>query len=267
MKILDLIDSWWTLVIDVIKRLFNPNLETGAVCDQGAFQPRSWQRNYLRPRGFSTSILVKELSTIKGLFNLNLDEGTICDHDLDEGTICDHNLDEGIICNHNLDEGTVCDLDLDEGTLYDKGTLILTKEMFATTILMKEFSATMILTKELPATKEPWSWQKKCLRPWSWRRNCLWPRSWRRNYLRPRNLDLDERDVYDHGTLILMKGNQRASQPWNRVVTEGSSSRGGLRRSSRRWTQSPNDIRFIFLIFPAKQKEVFFRQSCINLHV
>ena len=71
----------------IIKGLFN--LETRLVCDQGALQYQSWWRNYLRLRGFSTSILTKELSiakgfstsiltkglsVTKGLFNLNLDE-------------------------------------------------------------------------------------------------------------------------------------------------------------------------------------------------
>ena len=61
----------------VIKGLFN--LETGVVCDQGAFQHRSWRRNCLQLRGFSTSILTKEQSTTKGLFNLDLDNGIVCD--------------------------------------------------------------------------------------------------------------------------------------------------------------------------------------------
>ena len=47
----------------------------------------------------------------------------------------------------------------------------------------------------------------------------LWAMSWRKNYLRPRDLDLDEGTVYNQGTLILTKGNQGTSQPWNQVAT------------------------------------------------
>ena len=49
--------------------------------------------------------------------------------------------------------------------------------------------------------------------------------------------------------------------------TEGGSFRGGLRRSSHRRTRSPNDVCLVFLIFPAKQKEVFIRKSCTTFHV
>ena len=46
-----------------------------------------------------------------------------------------------------------------------------------------------------------------CLWPQSWRRNYLWPRSWswRRKCLQPKDLDLDEGDVCNQGTLILTK--------------------------------------------------------------
>ena len=49
--------------------------------------------------------------------------------------------------------------------------------------------------------------------------------------------------------------------------TEGGSSRDGSRRSSHKWTQSPNDAWLVCLFFLQNKKEVFLRQSCIIFHV
>ena len=62
---------------------------------------------------------------------------------------------------------------------------------------------------------------------------------------RIKSLELENRQ-YDPQFFTSQEGN-----------TEGGSSRGGLRRSSSRQTRSPNDVCLVFLIFPAKQKEVF----------
>ena len=87
MKILDVADSWWLwkwfLTIDVTKRLFNPNLDIGVVCDQRASQPRSWRKvtkgllNLGTWRKVIKGLLNLETgvgTSIKGLLNLNLDE-------------------------------------------------------------------------------------------------------------------------------------------------------------------------------------------------
>ena len=57
-----------TKELSVTKGLFNLDLDERSMCNQGAFQTRSWRRNCLRPRGFSTSILTKEMSATKRAF-------------------------------------------------------------------------------------------------------------------------------------------------------------------------------------------------------
>ena len=151
------------------KGLFNILME-GTICDQGAFQPRSWWKVCLRPRDFSPSILMKDLSATKGNFNL----------------------------------------DLDKGNVFNRGAFkpwSWWKVLFVTSILTKELCVTKGPWSWWRKCQRPRSWWKNYQRPWSWWRNCLGPREFWTLILTEGtvcNLDLDEGIVYN---LDLDEGN------------------------------------------------------------
>ena len=162
------------------------DLDEGIICDQGALQPRSWRRNCLRLRGFSASILTKELSMAKGFSTSILTKGLF-------------GFSTSILM-----KGKQGDFQLwNRCCLWPRGFL------------------TSILTKELSATKGVFnlqSWWKVCLWPRGFsnlilmkgNQGAFQPRNW--SSLRPRGFS----------TLILMKEMSATNGPFNLYLVEGT---------------------------------------------